>query len=97
MYYLPPSKIKRKSHLDKISQQTITVASSSSSKSVLFINGDEAIESFKKCCKYCEKCKLIYEEIYSEKNYNDLNLSCSSYLKAKDCDIKNCKGPIFEV
>jgi hypothetical protein len=110
MYYLPPSKIKRKSHLDKRrSQQGITVASSSSSKSVLFVNSDnEPIESFTKCCKYCEKCKLIYEEIYSERSYDipatsfkatlssTLN-SSGSYLKAKDCDIKNCKGPIYEV
>lgn len=113
MYYLPPSKIKRKSHLDKRrSQQSITVASSNSSKSVLFINGDnEPIESFTKCCKYCEKCKLIYEEIYSERSY-DISSAAStsafkssvlaansggSYLKAKDCDIKNCKGPIYEV
>lgn len=110
MYYLPPSKIKRKSHFDKRhSQQSITVASSNSSKSVLYINGDnEPIESFTKCCKYCEKCKLIYEEIYSERSY-DIKASSSSlsstlgaptnssYLKAKDCDIKNCKGPIYEV
>lgn len=104
MYYLPPtSKNKRKSHLDKrvgrSSQQGITVASSNSSKSVLFINGDnEPIESFKKCCKYCEKCKLIYEEIYSERSYDvKASLASSSYLKAKECDIKNCKGPIYEV
>ncbi|KAG5673926.1 hypothetical protein PVAND_003927 [Polypedilum vanderplanki] len=105
MYYLPPSKIKRKSHLDKRrSQQSITVASSNSSKSVLFINGDnEPIESFTKCCKYCEKCKLIYEEIYSERSYDISSSSVlasssnSNYLKAKDCDIKNCKGPIYEV
>lgn len=101
MYYLPPSKIKRKSHFDKRrSQQSITVASSNSSKSVLFINGDnEPIESFTKCCKYCEKCKLIYEEIYNDRCYDTMSSAPtnSSYLKAKDCDIKNCKGPVFEV
>jgi hypothetical protein len=109
MYYLPPtSKVKRsKSHLDDSrrsqKQQTITVASSNSSKSVLYINGDnESIESFTKCCKYCEKCKLIYEEIYSERSYDAKYTPTSSalsgsYLKAKDCDIKNCKGPIYEV
>lgn len=106
MYYLPPSKIKRKSHFDKRrsqhqQQQGITVASSNSSKSVLYINGDnEPIESFTKCCKYCEKCKLIYEEIYSERSYDikaaPTSSNCS-YLKAKECDIKNCKGPIYEV
>lgn len=105
MYYLPPSKIKRKSHLDnRHSQQSMTVASSSSSKSVLYMNGDnEPVESFIKCCKYCEKCKLIYEEIYSDRSYLNASTSKStltasgSYLKAKECDIKNCKGPIFEV
>lgn len=122
MYYLPPTKIKRKSHFDSRRsqhQQSITVASSNSSKSVLFINGDsEQVESFTKCCKYCEKCKLIYEEIYSERSYDissstasaataavaafkssvaSSSSSNSSYLKAKECDIKNCKGPIYEV
>lgn len=68
------------------------------------MNGDnEPVESFIKCCKYCEKCKLIYEEIYSDRSYLNASTSKStltasgSYLKAKECDIKNCKGPIFEV
>lgn len=109
MYYLPPPrKIKKrnsKSHLDQRgsvnnnNQTVITVASSNSSKSVLFVNGDnEPIESFTKCCKYCEKCKLIYEEIYSDRSYASTSKSSSGcYLKAKECDIKNCKGPIYEV
>lgn len=108
LYYLPPTRIRHKSQSDKRrSQQSVTVASSNSSKSVLYVNGDnEPIESFIKCCKYCEKCKLIYEEIYSERSYfneatTSKNSSSSSssgcYLKAKDCDIKNCKGPIYEV
>lgn len=106
LYYLPPTKIKRKSKLDKQrqrSEQSVTVASSNSSKSVLYYDGDnEPIESFVKCCKYCEKCQLIYEEIYSERRYSNEATtskkdSGSSYLKAKDCDIKNCKGPIYEV
>lgn len=106
LYYLPPTRIRHKSQLDKRrSQQSVTVASNSSSKSVLYINEDnEPIESFIKCCKYCEKCKLIYEEVYSERSYlnetttsNKPSTSAGSYLKAKDCDIKNCKGPIFEV
>lgn len=92
----------KRNNISTQSQQTaITVASSNSSKSVLYINGDnEPIESFTKCCKYCEKCKLIYEEIYSERSYTATSkslLNNSSYLKAKDCDIKNCKGPIYEV
>lgn len=105
LYYLPPTKIRHKSPSDKRrSQQSVTVASSNSSKSVLYVNGDnEPVESFIKCCKYCEKCKLIYEEIYSERSYlNEATTSkkapnTGSYLKAKDCDIKNCKGPIYEV
>lgn len=109
LYYLPPTRIRHKSQSDKRrSQQSVTVASSNSSKSVLYVNGDnEPIESFIKCCKYCEKCKLIYEEIYSERSYfNEATTSknsttmmttTGSYLKAKDCDIKNCKGPIYEV
>lgn len=104
LYYLPPTKIRHKSQSDRRrSQQSVTVASSSSSKSVLYVNGDnEPVESFIKCCKYCEKCKLIYEEIYSERSYsNEATTSkkspTGSYLKAKDCDIKNCKGPIYEV
>ena len=112
MYYLPPPKrIRRrnsKSHLESRgasvnnnNQTVITVASSNSSKSVLFVNGDnEPIESFTKCCKYCEKCKLIYEEIYSERSYASTSQwpsSGNSYLKAKECDVKNCKGPIYEV
>jgi hypothetical protein len=112
MYYLPPpKKIKKrnsKSHLDNRgasssvnnNQTVITVASSNSSKSVLFVNGDnEPIESFTKCCKYCEKCKLIYEEIYSDRSYATASKvsSSGSYLKAKECDVKNCKGPIYEV
>ena len=105
LYYLPPTKIRHKSQSDKRrSQQSVTVASSNSSKSVLYINGDnEPVESFIKCCKYCEKCNLIYEEIYSERRYlneattSKKSLNTGSYLKAKDCDIKNCKGPIFEV
>jgi hypothetical protein len=90
------------------SQQSFTVASSVNSKNVLYVDGDnEPVESFIKCCKYCEKCKLIYEEIYSDRSYSNeskKSLSSSSstnnggsYLKAKDCDIKNCKGPIYEV
>jgi hypothetical protein len=105
LYYLPPTKIRHKSQADKRrSQQSVTVASSNSSKSVLYVNGDnEPIESFIKCCKYCEKCKLIYEEIYSDRSYSSEAStlkkvsSTGSYLKAKDCDIKNCKGPIYEV
>lgn len=105
LYYLPPTKISRRSQLDRRrSQQSVTVASSNSSKSVLYVNGDnEPIESFIKCCKYCEKCKLIYEEIYSERSYcsdeatTSKKSSNGSYLKAKDCDTKNCKGPIYEV
>ena len=109
MYYLPPAKkIKKrfnKSHLsgeNSNNQTVITVASSNSSKSVLFVNGNnEPIESFRKCCKYCEKCKIIYEEIYSERNYAASSTSklpsSGKYLKAKACDIKNCKGPIYEV
>ena len=117
LYYLPPVKRKSKSQLDKRrSQQSVSVSSSnSSSKSVLYVNGDnEPVESFIRCCKYCEKCKLIYEEIYSERIYTNEATSSSSssslsssskkqatsngsYLKAKDCDIKNCKGPIYEV
>lgn len=102
LYYLPPTKIRHKSQSDKRrSQQSVTVASSNSSKSVLFVNGDnEPIESFVKCCKYCEKCKLIYEEIYSERIYSDeattSKMSTGSYLKAKDCDMMG-KGPIYEV
>lgn len=114
-YLPPPKKIKKrnnKSNLDQRgasssvgsvnnnNQTVITVASSNSSKSVLFINGDnEPIESFTKCCKYCEKCKLIYEEIYSDRSYATTSKVSSSgnYLKAKECDIKNCKGPIYEV
>lgn len=87
------------------SQTSVTVASSVNSKNVLYVNdANEPVESFVKCCKYCEKCKLIYEEIYSDRNYSIESknsasaASCSgSYLKAKDCDIKNCKGPIYEV
>lgn len=110
MYYLPPPKRIRQPrnsdnnlYLEKrnSSSSAITVASSNSSKSVLYLNGNnEPIESFTKCCKYCEKCKLIYEEIYSERSYtatSKSSLNNSSYLKAKDCDIKNCKGPIYEV
>lgn len=114
MYYIPPPKRIRQPrnsdnnlYLEKHnssslqSQTAITVASSNSSKSVLYLNGNnEPIESFTKCCKYCEKCKLIYEEIYSERSYtasSKSSLNNSSYLKAKDCDIKNCKGPIYEV
>lgn len=82
------------------------MSSSNSSKSALYVNGDhEPVESFIRCCKYCEKCKLIYEEVYSERRYVDdegspqhaVATSSGSYLKAKDCDIKNCKGPIYEV
>lgn len=112
MYYLPPpKKIKKRnsksdqrgiasSGVNNNNQTVITVASSNSSKSVLFVNGDnEPIESFTKCCKYCEKCKLIYEEIYSDRSYTTTSKvsSSGSYLKAKKCDIKNCKGPIYEV
>jgi hypothetical protein len=105
LYYLPPTKKRHKSQADRRrSQQSVTVASSNSSKSVLYVNGDnEPIESFIKCCKYCEKCKLIYEEIYSDRSYSSEASavkkvsSNGNYLKAKDCDIKNCKGPIYEV
>jgi hypothetical protein len=111
LYYLPPTKVSRhraQSDKRRVSQQSVTVASSNISKSVLYVNSDnEPVESFIKCCKYCEKCKLIYEEIYSERCYmsesNDATTSKKastsnvSYLKAKDCDIKNCKGPIYEV
>jgi hypothetical protein len=107
LYYLPPTKLRHKTHADKRrSQQSVTVASSNSSKSVLYVNGDnEPIESFIKCCKYCEKCKLIYEEIYSERSYSSdgsastkfLSTPSGSHLKAKYCDTKNCKGPIYEV
>lgn len=113
MYYLPPPrKIKKRnsksdnrgtasgSSVNNNNQTVITVASSNSSKSVLFVNGDnEPIESFTKCCKYCEKCKLIYEEIYSDRSYASTSRSSSGgcYLKAKECDVKNCKGPIYEV
>lgn len=107
LYYLPPTKISRhRPQLDRRrSQQSVTVASSNSSKSVLYVNEDnEPVESFIKCCKYCEKCKLIYEEIYSERSYfyeeeatTSKNSTNGSYLKAKDCDTKNCKGPIYEV
>lgn len=91
------------------SQTSVTVASSVNSKNVLYVNdANEPVESFVKCCKYCEKCKLIYEEIYSDRNYSieakkssSTAAGCSSsggsYLKAKDCDIRNCKGPIYEV
>lgn len=95
------------SHTDRRrNQQSFTVASSVNSKNVLYVNDDnEPVESFVKCCKYCEKCKLIYEEIYSDRNYSIESKQSSSssttyngsYLKAKDCDIKNCKGPIYEV
>lgn len=107
LYYLPPTRVRHKSQLDKRrSKQSVTVASNSSSKNVLYVNGDnEPIESFIKCCKYCEKCKLIYEEIYSERTYFEgavvesgrSSLVNGSYLKAKDCDIRDCKGPIYEV
>lgn len=107
LYYLPPTKIRQKSQLDKRrSQQSVIVSNSNSSKSVLYVNGDdEPVESFIRCCKYCEKCKLIYEEVYSERRYvddtdtsqNAVATSSGNYLKAKDCDIKNCKGPIYEV
>lgn len=114
MYYIPPPKrirqprnsdnnlyLEKRNSSSLQSQTAITVASSNSSKSVLYLNGNnEPIESFTKCCKYCEKCKLIYEEIYSERSYtasSKSSLNNSSYLKAKDCDIKNCKGPIYEV
>jgi hypothetical protein len=105
LYYLPPTRKAHKSQADRRrSQQSVTVASSNSSKSVLYVNGDnEPIESFIKCCKYCEKCKLIYEEIYSERIYASEATAAKkasptgNYLKAKDCDIKNCKGPVYEV
>lgn len=105
LYYLPPARIKHKSQSDKWrSQQSVTVPSSNSSKSVLYVNGDnEPVESFVRCCKYCEKCKLIYEEVYSERLYSGeastskASPATGSYLKAKDCDIKSCKGPIYEV
>lgn len=105
LYYLPPTKIRRTSQLDnRRSQQSVTVASSSSSKSVLYVCDNEPVESFIKCCKYCEKCKLIYEEIYSERSYlseqattSKPSSSTGSILKAKDCDIRDCKGPIHEV
>ena len=114
MYYIPPPKrirqprnsdnnlyLEKRNSSSLQSQTAITVASSNSSKSVLYLNGNnEPIESFTKCCKYCEKCKLIYEEIYSERSYtatSKSSLNNSSYLKAKDCDIKNCKGPIYEL
>ena len=83
MYYIPPPKrirqprnsdnnlyLEKRNSSSLQSQTAITVASSNSSKSVLYLNGNnEPIESFTKCCKYCEKCKLIYEEIYSERSY----------------------------
>lgn len=102
LYYLPPTRISHKSQLDKRRSQQ---SGDSGNKNVLYVNEDnEPVESFIKCCKYCEKCKLIYEEIYSERRYlNETaaykkpSTSTGSYLKAKDCDIKNCKGPIFEV
>lgn len=107
LYYLPPTKIRQKSQLDKRrSQQSVSVSSSNSSKSALYVNGDrEPVESFIRCCKYCEKCNLIYEEVYSERRYVEdedtsqqaVATSSGNYLKAKDCDIKNCKGPIYEV
>lgn len=103
LYYLPPTRIKHIPYSERRrSQQSVTLASSNSSKSVLYVNEDnEPIESFIKCCKYCEKCKLIYEEIYSERCYmteaTTSKKPSGSYLKAKDCDIKNCRGPVFEV
>lgn len=118
LYYIPPTTKSKKLLMPpspsisihsygnerRRSQQSFTVASSVNSKNVLYVDGNnEPVESFIKCCKYCEKCKLIYEEIYSDRSYSNdtkkLSSSSngSSYLKAKDCDIKNCKGPIYEV
>ena len=54
-------------------------------------------------CMYCDKCKLIYQEVYCTPATEEpapatsSSLTSQSYLKAKHCDTKNCKGPIFEV
>jgi hypothetical protein len=120
LYYIPPPTKSKKPLMSppspslsmhsfgserRRSQQSYTVASSVNSKNVLYVDDDNVpVESFIKCCKYCEKCKLIYEEIYSDRSYSNESKKSSSsfnngssYLKAKDCDIKNCKGPIYEV
>lgn len=111
MYYLPPSKI-RKIESNRRRRNSSRSNSGDSDESVIYVNSNnEPIESFMKCCKYCEKCKIIYEEIYSERSYMMPSTSASSmspsssnskinngtYLKAKECDIKNCKGPVYEV
>lgn len=112
MYYLPPSKIRKIESNRRRRNSSRSNSGDSDEQSVIYVNANnEPIESFMKCCKYCEKCKIIYEEIYSERSYMMPSSSASSmspsssnskinngtYLKAKECDIKNCKGPVFEV
>ncbi|CAO1432481.1 unnamed protein product [Diamesa tonsa] len=112
MYYLPPSKIRKIESNRRRRNSSRSNSGDSDEQSVIYVNANnEPIESFMKCCKYCEKCKIIYEEIYSERSYMMPSTSASSmspsssnskinngtYLKAKQCDIKNCKGPVYEV
>lgn len=112
MYYLPPSKIRKIESNRRRRNSSRNNSGDSDEQSVIYVNANnEPIESFMKCCKYCEKCKIIYEEIYSERSYMMPSTSASSmlpsssnskinngtYLKAKECDIKNCKGPVYEV
>lgn len=112
MYYLPPSKIRKIESNRRRRNISRSNSGDSDEQSVIYVNANnEPIESFMKCCKYCEKCKIIYEEIYSERSYMMPSTSASSmspsssnskinngtYLKAKQCDIKNCKGPVYEV
>lgn len=112
MYYLPPSKIRKIESNRRRRNSSRSNSGDSDEQSVIYVNANnEPIESFMKCCKYCEKCKIIYEEIYSERSYMMPSTSASSmspsssnskisngtYLKAKECDIKNCKGPVYEV
>ena len=112
MYYLPPSKIRKIESNRRRRNSSRINSGDSDEQSVIYVNANnEPIESFMKCCKYCEKCKIIYEEIYSERSYmmpsssasamspssSNSKINNGTYLKAKECDIKNCKGPVYEV
>lgn len=126
LYYLPPkvkkpfrSRYKREYEVDEFIVEEIEEDEEVEESSFIVKNGVGEQQSFAKCCKYCEKCKIIYQEVYSDRNLllpksqssvkinvtypttsssaalHTSNSSC--YLKAKECDTRNCKGPVYEV
>jgi hypothetical protein len=109
LYYLPP-KVKKpfRSRYRAGDEDDVIINEEESSfivksQSRYSFSDSATGEKFTKCCKYCEKCKTIYQEVYSERILTPTSSpstpasSSSCYLKAKDCDIKNCKGPVYEV